>query len=487
MNCWRPFYLEDTDIGYLAWKRGWKVLYEPASKVWHEHRGTIGRKFSQEYIDSVLKKNFLLFVWKNIHSWRRMAEHLVFSWTGAAFSLLVESSGAHHVRRHPAGLPATAGRTGVALARPVAGGDRRHRKPSGVRRAATFATDFFRRPIPMAGCVWPSPRLIPSVRRCMAAASSCMEPSSNWRSRCEVHALVNMEYPSQMEAHQALQEDLRERRHVPYCQPYAPPEPASTLPYAIREFREREMAYLLNRIIYLNQIDVVQLEYTVFGQYAGDYQHVAVALFEHDVSFQAIARGYRFIRQPIARVKATWEYLRMIRYELRLASQVRRGAGLHAREPAVPGVVSARRCAGGFRKGCAPGSTPPSTISRAPRASRSRCCSWATSATCRTSRRCSGSARSRCPRIVERYPQTRVIVAGADPPPLHTFLATRTGVLELPGLHSGYPAAAAAKRGVHLSGAQRVRRAGQTAGSVRQRDSGGVDLRWSGRTGPEGW
>ena len=34
------------------------------------------------------------------------------------------------------------------------------------------------------------------------------------------------------------------------------------------------MAHILNRIIYLNQIDVVQLEYTVFGQYAGDYQHV---------------------------------------------------------------------------------------------------------------------------------------------------------------------------------------------------------------------
>ena len=87
-----PFYLEDTDIGYQAWKRGWKVLYEPASKVWHEHRGTIGRKFSQEYINAVLKKNFLLFVWKNIHDWRRVAEHLVFSWTGAALQPMLAES-----------------------------------------------------------------------------------------------------------------------------------------------------------------------------------------------------------------------------------------------------------------------------------------------------------------------------------------------------------------------------------------------------------
>src|SRR5215469_9424202 len=68
-----PFYLEDTDIGFQAWKRGWKVLYQPASIVHHEHRGTIGKKFSPAYIQSVLRKNYALFCWKNIHEWRRLA------------------------------------------------------------------------------------------------------------------------------------------------------------------------------------------------------------------------------------------------------------------------------------------------------------------------------------------------------------------------------------------------------------------------------
>ena len=59
-ECWRqlggfdpllePFYLEDTDLGYMAWKRGWKVLYQPRSVVYHEHRGTIGKKFTPEFI-----------------------------------------------------------------------------------------------------------------------------------------------------------------------------------------------------------------------------------------------------------------------------------------------------------------------------------------------------------------------------------------------------------------------------------------------------
>src|SRR5205823_9532662 len=55
-----PFYLEDTDVGYLAWKRGWKVLYQPRSIVYHEHRGTIGKHYSQDQIGLVLKTNFML-------------------------------------------------------------------------------------------------------------------------------------------------------------------------------------------------------------------------------------------------------------------------------------------------------------------------------------------------------------------------------------------------------------------------------------------
>src|SRR3984957_7543419 len=83
-----PFYLEDGDLGYMAWKRGWKVLYQPGSVVYHEHRGTIGKRFSEEYIQDVLKKNYLLFCWKNIHEWRRLAAHFCFTWAGAFIGVI---------------------------------------------------------------------------------------------------------------------------------------------------------------------------------------------------------------------------------------------------------------------------------------------------------------------------------------------------------------------------------------------------------------
>src|ERR1035438_2169889 len=83
-----PFYLEDTDLGYMAWKRGWKVLYQPRSVVYHEHRGTIGKKFTEEQIQAVLKKNYVLFCWKNIHEWPRLVSHFFFAWAGAALAVV---------------------------------------------------------------------------------------------------------------------------------------------------------------------------------------------------------------------------------------------------------------------------------------------------------------------------------------------------------------------------------------------------------------
>ena len=89
----RPFYLEDTDLGYLAWKRGWKVLYQPRSVVYHEHRGTIGKTILRNRRSTlVLKKNFILFCWKNIHEWPRLWSHFFFTFAGAVLSVFFGDS-----------------------------------------------------------------------------------------------------------------------------------------------------------------------------------------------------------------------------------------------------------------------------------------------------------------------------------------------------------------------------------------------------------
>ncbi|MFN8005703.1 MAG: glycosyltransferase family 2 protein [Terriglobia bacterium] len=61
-----PFYLEDTDLSYQAWKRGWKSMLAVDSVVVHRHRGTNKLKFGDNYVDNTIRKNQYLFIWKNI-------------------------------------------------------------------------------------------------------------------------------------------------------------------------------------------------------------------------------------------------------------------------------------------------------------------------------------------------------------------------------------------------------------------------------------
>ncbi len=73
-----PFYWEDVDLSYRAWKKGYKVLWEPQSIVHHQHETTIGSKFSQRYVDLISQRNQLLFIWKNITDFRMLFIHKTF-------------------------------------------------------------------------------------------------------------------------------------------------------------------------------------------------------------------------------------------------------------------------------------------------------------------------------------------------------------------------------------------------------------------------
>ncbi len=70
-----PFYWEDTDLSYRAWKRGYQVLWEPKSVVHHQHEGTIGSSFSKKYIDFISQRNQIIFIWKNITNFKMLFEH----------------------------------------------------------------------------------------------------------------------------------------------------------------------------------------------------------------------------------------------------------------------------------------------------------------------------------------------------------------------------------------------------------------------------
>jgi O-antigen biosynthesis protein len=71
-----PFYWEDIDISYRAWKRGYRIIWDPLAIVYHKHEGTIGKHFSKTKVDNISQRNQLLFIWKNITDSQMMKEHL---------------------------------------------------------------------------------------------------------------------------------------------------------------------------------------------------------------------------------------------------------------------------------------------------------------------------------------------------------------------------------------------------------------------------
>ncbi len=74
-----PFYAEDLSFSYQAWRRGWRCVFTPAARVYHEHRGTTARILSHEQVDNIIHAHGYL------HFWRCVTDP---SWTLQHFALL---------------------------------------------------------------------------------------------------------------------------------------------------------------------------------------------------------------------------------------------------------------------------------------------------------------------------------------------------------------------------------------------------------------
>jgi GT2 family glycosyltransferase len=414
-----PFYLEDTDLGYLAWKRGWKVLYQPASVVHHEHRGTIGKKFSPEYIQNILHKNFALFVWKNVHDWRRLGGHLFFAFAGAVisgwsgntltranarglFRAARQLPGAMVSRWRARSLAVVADREALLRSRPDIFHDRFSTfAPAPERPRVLFVSPYSIYPPTHGGGVF---------------MYNTLRQLARW---CEVHVIVMLDFESERAGNEELKNfcasvEMQVRRND------MDPHLASIRPHAVHEFYTPEIEWLIERQTLLHGIDVIQLEYTNLGQYGRHYRNLVCALFEHDVYFQSIARALPFMRSPIDRLKASFEYLRAIRFELGLLPrcdhiQVCTAENRRYLESFLPKL--APRIEAGLRAGINVNEYPWPGGPRQPRTilflgsfrhtPNVVALSWFTGEV--------------LPRILERLPDARILVAGSDPPPRHSF------------------------------------------------------------------
>lgn len=74
---YNPFYWEDIDLSYRAWKAGYKIFYDPNIKVEHHHESTIGEYFDKHKILRTAFRNQLIFHWKNLTDKDLILKHLL--------------------------------------------------------------------------------------------------------------------------------------------------------------------------------------------------------------------------------------------------------------------------------------------------------------------------------------------------------------------------------------------------------------------------
>jgi len=312
-----PFYLEDTDLGYVAWKRGWKVLYQPRSVVYHEHRGTIGKRFTAAQIDLVLKKNFALFCWKNIHEWPRLASHFFFAYAGAVVTVLFgesrERANFQGLWRAWKQLPGALHSRARARELAVIGDIEAFHRPLGG-----YFRDRFQ-PLPKdperVSVLFVSPYPIcPPIH---GGGVFMYQTVLELALMCELHLLIVLDHAWQLEPHQELERQVASVEYLVRTEGKEK-QLGSILPHAVREFASQDFEWRLHREMYLREVDVLQLEYTALSQYGGDFRRLACVLFEHDIYFQSIARGSANPQGLLKKGKAAYEYLRALRYELRV-------------------------------------------------------------------------------------------------------------------------------------------------------------------------
>ena len=72
-----PCYAEDASVSWLAWRRGWRVEYEPQSVVHHLHRATSTRVFGRSEVEVLDRRNRELMFWRTVTDFGLVLAHAI--------------------------------------------------------------------------------------------------------------------------------------------------------------------------------------------------------------------------------------------------------------------------------------------------------------------------------------------------------------------------------------------------------------------------
>ncbi|MGD0308021.1 MAG: glycosyltransferase [Acidobacteriota bacterium] len=68
--------VEDVELSYRAWKRGWTIEYEPRSIAYHDASQTMDRRYRRRALDKISRRSRILMHWMLLHDPRMFLRHL---------------------------------------------------------------------------------------------------------------------------------------------------------------------------------------------------------------------------------------------------------------------------------------------------------------------------------------------------------------------------------------------------------------------------
>lgn len=294
----RPAYVEDLDVGYRGWLRGWPTVYVAQSRVVHHHRSTTKRFYTQEALDLVIDVNFFRFLCRSVaaprlfhqlwreNTWRvnlMAAQHFPVFRAIAALSFACRAP--RWMERPPAGafdeeLILGLGSGDVA----VFPGQERRGKPIVI-----IATPYLPFPLSHGGAV----RMYNLMRRAAADYDQVLV------------TFVDELQPVPPELLALCVEVVQVRRVGTHLRH------ATERPDVVEEFASPAFRGVLQMMVRKWQPFAVQLEFTQLAQYAADCAPAKTLLVEHDITMDLF--------EQLLRQGEEWEtrrqYERWVRFE----------------------------------------------------------------------------------------------------------------------------------------------------------------------------
>ncbi len=286
-----PAYVEDLDLGYRAWQRGWPTVYVAAAVVEHRHRATTARYYTEDQLAYILETNYLRFVARAVSDskvfrrlWAQALRRLFLCKGPLSPAVAIALRGGP---RAPAAysedlfLALTDGSVSLFPGRPATG------KPR-----VLVASPYLPFPLSHGGAV----RMYNLMRRAAVEFDLLLV------------AFTEHAAPPPTEILDICTEVVLVRRAGSHALPL------TGRPETVEEFASPSFRAALQQTVHKWRPAVAQLEFTQLAQYAPDCAPARTILVEHDVTFD--------LYQQLLRLNDRWE----LRRELELWRKFETGA-----------------------------------------------------------------------------------------------------------------------------------------------------------------